>query len=93
LVVTCGNSLGGIVSRADNDRTKVADPYQDNQRELKRLEEALRDLGTFKATDAATVKAARRAADTAKSNREAECSKRGSNCRAREIDEQNAAMH
>jgi hypothetical protein len=94
LIVTFGNSFGGIVSRGDKtiaERVKVADARVDNRRELQRLEQALRDIATYKATDAAAVDAAKRAADTAKSNREAECSKRGNNCRARELDEQNAA--
>jgi hypothetical protein len=59
--------------------------------ELHRLEAALTGLGSFTPTDKDAVAAAKRAADTATSNRTAECDKRGPNCRAREFDEQTAA--
>src|SRR5262249_21172214 len=81
-------------SRADSTlaaRTKVADAHKDDRAELQRLENALPSLGSFIPTDKDAVAAAKRAADTATSNRIAECDKRGSNCRARELDEQTAA--
>ena len=93
LLVTITNSLGAIASRADavtTQRETVANARQDDRRELKRLQDALASLGRFTPTDAAAVAAAKRAADTAAKNREAECDKRGPNCRAREIDEQNS---
>ena len=93
LVVTITNSLGAIASRADavtTQRENVANVRKDDRRELARLEKALTDLGRFTPADAAAVAAAKRAADTAAKNREAECDKRGPNCRAREIDEQTA---
>jgi hypothetical protein len=96
LVVTFTNSLGAIAGRADTtlaERTKVADARIDDRRELTRLEEALADLGGFTPTDEEAVRAAKRAADTATSNRTLECDKRGPNCRARELDEQTAASH
>ncbi len=96
LLVTITNSLGAIASRADavtTQRESVANARQDDRRELKRLQDALAALGKFAPADAAAVDAAKRAADTASKNREAECDKRGPNCRAREIDEQNATTN
>jgi hypothetical protein len=96
LLVTITNSLGAIASRADavtTQRETVANARQDDRRELKRLQDALAALGKFTPADAAAVAAAKRAADTATKNREAECDKRGPNCRAREIDEQNATTN
>jgi hypothetical protein len=96
LLVTITNSLGAIASRADavtTQRETVANARQDDRRELKRLQDALAALGKFTPADAAAVAAAKRAADTASKNREAECDKRGPNCRAREIDEQNATTN
>jgi hypothetical protein len=83
-VVTFSNSLGGIVSRADTvqaQRQTVTDARADNRRELQRLEQALKDLGTLTPADAKAVAAATRAAYTATENRKAECDKRGPNCR------------
>jgi hypothetical protein len=95
LIVTFTNSLGAIASRADSTlaaRTKVADAHKDDRTELQRLEGAVASLSGFTPTDQDAVSAAKRAADTATSNRIAECDKRGSNCRARELDEQAAAI-
>ena len=94
LIVTFTNSLGAIAGRADvtlAERTRVADARKDDRAELKRLQDALAAVGTFTATDEAAVAAAKRSADTATSNRIAECDKRGPNCRQREIEEQIAA--
>jgi hypothetical protein len=94
LIVTFTNSLGAIASRADSTlaaRSRVADAHKDDRAELRRLESALTGLGSFTPTDKDAVAAAKRAADTATSNRTAECDKRGPNCRARELDEQTAA--
>jgi hypothetical protein len=93
-IVTFSNSLGGIVSRSDTvqaQRQSVADTRADNRRELARLEQALKDLGTYTPADADAVTTAKRAADTATENRKAECDKRGPNCRQRELDEAEAA--
>ena len=93
-VVTFSNSLGGIVSRADTvqaQRQSVTDARADNRRELQRLEQALKDLGKFTPADTEAVAAAKTALATAKQTREAECDKRGPNCRQRELDEQAAA--
>ncbi len=43
----------------------MTDSRADNRRELKRLEDALAKLGSFTPADEETVKAAKRAADTA----------------------------
>jgi hypothetical protein len=94
LVVTITNSLGAIAGRGDTTlalRTKMVEERRDARTELARLEKALGDLGQFTPTDAEAVAAAKRAADTASTNRNAECDKRGNNCRQREIDEQAAA--
>ena len=96
LIVTFSNSLGGIVSRTDAvmaQRQSAADSRADNRRELLRLEKALADLGKFTPADEEAVKAAKRAADTATSNKAAECDKRGPNCRQRELDEAAAATN
>jgi hypothetical protein len=94
LIVTFTNSLGAIAGRADvtlAERTRVADARKDDRAELKRLQDGLGAVGTFTATDEAAVAAAKRSADTATTNRIAECDKRGPNCRQREIEEQVAA--
>jgi hypothetical protein len=99
LVVTFTNSLGAIAGRADvtqAERTRVSDAHRDNRAELKRLQAALAALPAFTPTDAAAVEASRRAADTATTNKVAECGdgsprQRGPNCRQRELDEQAAA--
>ena len=95
LVVTFSNSLGSIVSRTDAvlaQRQGVADTRADNRRDLLRLEKALADLGKFTPADEEAVRAAKRAADTATSNKIAECDKRGPNCRQRELDEAAACL-
>ena len=94
LIVTFTNSLGAIAGRADMtlaERTRLADARKDDRAELKRLQDVLTALGGFTATDEAAVAAAKRSADTATSNRIAECDKRGPNCRQRELEEQIAA--
>jgi uncharacterized protein YjiS (DUF1127 family) len=90
-VVTFSNSLGGIVSRADTVQAQRQDARADNRRELERLEQALKDLGKFTPADAEAVAAGKTALPTAKQTRQAECDKRGPNCRQRELDEQAAA--
>ena len=91
LIVTFTNSLGAIAGRADvtlAERIRVADARKDDRTELKRLQDALAAIGAFTATDDEVVAAAKRSADTATSNRIAECDKRGPNCRQRETEEQ-----
>jgi hypothetical protein len=97
LVVTIGNSLGAIVSRADTVEAKRQDVItsrEDARRDLRRIEQALEGLGRFTPTDEEAVKAAKRGADAATKSREAECGttekQRGGNCRAREADERTA---
>jgi hypothetical protein len=71
-VVTVTNSLGAIASRDDGtlaQRTRVANEYKDNRAELARLEKALAALGSYTPVDEEAVKAAKRAADTASTNR------------------------
>jgi hypothetical protein len=92
-LVTFTNSLGGIASRADAvlaRRQALTDTREADLRELRRLEGALADLH-FVPTDESAVAAAKHAADVAASNRQAECDKRGPNCRQRELDDQVAA--
>jgi hypothetical protein len=96
LVVTFSNSLGSIVSRTDAvlaQRQGVAESRADNRRELLRLERSLAELAKFAPADDEAVRAAKRAADTATSNKIAECDKRGPNCRQRELDEAAAATN
>jgi hypothetical protein len=97
LAVTIGNSLAGIVSRADTveaNRQDVITSREDTRRDLRRLEQTLEGLGRFTPTDDEVVKAAKRPADAATKSREAECGTtekhRGGNCRAREADERTA---
>jgi hypothetical protein len=92
-VMTTFISLGGLASRTDHvvaERQDEIDTKADTKRQIDNLEKE-RDGLKFRRTTKATVDAAKRAADTAKNNREAECNKRGNNCRQREIDEQTAA--
>jgi hypothetical protein len=92
-LVTFTNSLGGIASRADAvqaQRQAATDSRADGRRELKRLEDALAGL-RFVPTDETAVAAAKHAAEVAASNRQAECDKRGPNCRQRELDDQETA--
>jgi hypothetical protein len=94
LFVTFTNSLGAIASRGDStlaERAKAVDTRKDDRTELARIAAERQRLPTFTPATAETVAAAKRAADTATKNREAECGKRGPNCRQREIDEQAAA--
>jgi hypothetical protein len=98
LVVTFGNSLGGIVSRGDKtlaERQKVSDSQADDRGTLTRLTREREAMGAVAAVDEEAVKAAKRAADTATSNRIAECGAknetRGPKCSRREQDEQDAA--
>ena len=96
LVVTVGNSLRAIVSRADTVEAKRQDVImnrEDARRDLQRLERAIEGLGRFTPTDDTAVNAAKRAADAATKSREAECEKRGAAaglCRDREKDERAA---
>jgi hypothetical protein len=92
-LVTFTNGLGGIASRADAvqaRRQALTDTREFDLREVKRLEGALADL-RFIPTDESAVAAAKHAAEVAASNRQAECDKRGPNCRQRELDDQDAA--
>jgi hypothetical protein len=94
LVANLSNSLGALAGRADKtiaERTKAADNRKDDRAELARVTAERQALPAFTPATAETVAAAKRAADTATTNRAAECEKRGPNCRAREIDEQAAA--
>jgi hypothetical protein len=94
LVANLSNSLGALAGRADKtiaERTKAADNRKDDRAELARVMAERQGLPAFTPATAETVAAAKRAADTATTNRAAECDKRGPNCRAREIDEQAAA--
>ncbi len=94
LIVTFGNSLGGIVSRADKtlaDRQKVSDSSKADRLELARLLKERSELPAFVATDADAVRAAQRAADTATKTKDDECRKRGPKCRDREVEELRAS--
>lgn len=94
LSLNLSNSLGAIAGRQDNQQSKVIEnnrQIRSAEAEVKRLQ-GLRDaMPTFATTDAASVEAAKRAADAATKSREAECVKRGSNCQARETDERASA--
>jgi hypothetical protein len=94
LLANLSNSLGAIAGRADKtiaERQQATETRKDDRAELMRLVRQRESMPAFVPTDAAAVDAAKRAADTATKNREAECEKRGPNCRQREIDEQSAA--
>ncbi|HEX5958090.1 MAG TPA: hypothetical protein VFY92_05465, partial [Hyphomicrobiaceae bacterium] len=94
LFVTFTNSLGAIASRGDTtlaERAKTVDSRKDDRAELARIAAERKTMPAFTPATAETVAAAKRAADTATKNRLAECDKRGSNCRQRELDEQAAA--
>jgi hypothetical protein len=90
LVINLSNSLGFIAGRGDRqqaERANVAAIAEANRVERGRKVAERESLGDFPATDAATVKAAERAADTATATRKAECEKRGPLCRQREAEE------
>jgi hypothetical protein len=90
LVINLSNSLGFIAGRGDQqqaERTKAIATARANRDEIVRKIAERKSLGDFPATDAATVKAAERAADTATATRIAECTKRGPLCRQREAEE------
>jgi hypothetical protein len=94
LAANLSNSLGSLAGRAEKtlaERARVADARKDDRGELARILAERQALPAFTPATAETVAAAKRAADTATKNREAECEKRGPNCRQREIDEQAAA--
>ena len=94
LILNLSNSLGAIAGRSDKTnaaRTQAADALKADRVDLARLEDSLNALGKFTPTDEEAVNAARRAADTATANKQAECTKRGPNCRQRELDEAAAA--
>lgn len=94
LVANLSNSLGAIASRADKtlaERAQVADARKDDRAELQRILSERAAMSSFVPTNAEAVAAAKRAADTASKNREAECDKRGPYCRQREADEKKAA--
>lgn len=94
LLINLSNSLSALAGRnikATAEATDRAQKTKDDRAELARLQRQLEALGKFTPTDEDAVRAARRAADTATKNREAECGKRGANCRSREAEEQSAA--
>jgi hypothetical protein len=89
-VINISNSVGFIAARGDKqqaDRAKTIETAKANRAELARKEAERASIGAFVATDAATVRAAERAADTATNIRAAECGKRGPLCRQREAEE------
>src|SRR5262245_46024976 len=79
LIANRSNSLGALAGRADKtiaERTKAADNRKDDRAELARVTAERQALPAFASATAETVAAARRAADTATTNRAAECEKR-----------------
>lgn len=99
LIVNLSNSLGALAGRADKstvERIALNNGIRTDEAELTRLQRQRDAMPAFVATDEAAVTAARRAADTASSNRRGECGngdpkQRGPNCRQREVDEKDAA--
>jgi hypothetical protein len=99
LIVNLSNSLGALAGRADKstiERVALNKGIRSDEAELVRLQRQRDAMPAFVATDEATVTAAKRAADTASSNRRSECGngdprQRGPNCRQREVDEKDAA--
>jgi hypothetical protein len=98
LIINLSNSLGALAGRASRSAaeasTKTAQ-ISDDRAELKRLESALAQLGTFTPTDEAAVGAAKRAADAATTAKNAECGngdpkQRGRFCRDKETAEKEA---
>jgi hypothetical protein len=100
-VLTClaiaanwSHTLGAIAHRTagtEAETAKASAAIADARAELARIATEHKALPAFVPATAETVVAAKRAADTATKNREAECAKRGPNCRQRELDEQAAA--
>jgi hypothetical protein len=99
LIVNLSNSLGALAGRADKspiERVALNKGIRSDEAELVRLQRQRDAMPAFVATDEVAVTAAKRAADTASSNRRAECGngepkQRGPNCRQREVDEKDAA--
>lgn len=71
-------------------RTVAAGEKQDRQAALERLQKQRAMVPSFSPTTQAAVDAAKQASETAKTQREAECDKRGERCRAREADERDS---
>jgi hypothetical protein len=100
-VLTClailanwSHTLGAIAHRtsgSEAESAKASAAIADARTELARIAAERKALPAFVPATAETVAAAKRAADTATKIREAECDKRGPNCRQRELDEQAAA--
>jgi hypothetical protein len=96
LTVSLSNSLGAMAGRgneAQAQRIKIADEARSLNRSLKRKEDE-REALRFTPIDEDAFSAAKKASDAASSAREAECRKRGPNCRIREDEERavNAAF-
>jgi hypothetical protein len=92
LTVSLSNSLGAMAGRgneAQAQRIKIADEARGLNRSLKRKENE-REAIKFTSIDEDAFNAAKRASDAATNAREAECKKRGQNCRIREDDERAA---
>lgn len=90
--MTVFTSLGGMATRSDKvlaERQDAVDQRTDTKGQIDALVAEKARL-KYSWTTQAAVDAAQRLADTAKQNREAECAKRGDNCRAREGDERKA---
>jgi hypothetical protein len=93
LLLNLSNSLGAIAGRADTVTTQRVEKNRKvraAEAELKRLTDLRDAMPAFVPTDAEAVAAAKRAAEAAAKSREAECAKRGNNCRDREADERAA---
>jgi hypothetical protein len=94
IVANWSHTLGAIAHRTagtEAETAKASATIADARDEIARIVAERKALPAFTPATAETVAAAKRAADTATKNREAECDKRGPNCRQREIDEQGAA--
>jgi hypothetical protein len=94
IVANWSHTLGAIAHRTagtEAETAKASAAIADARADLARIAAERKALPAFTPATAETVAAARRAADTATKNREAECDKRGPNCRQRELDEQTAA--
>jgi hypothetical protein len=96
LGLNLSNSLGAIAGRQDTAQQERIDKNRKiraAEAELKRLTKLRDDMPVFVTTDQAAVDAAKRTADTAESQRKAECETRGKpalECRKREDAEREA---
>jgi hypothetical protein len=91
-IMTAFTSLGGLASRADRVVAERQDAIDTKADTKKQIADLLAEKTGLKApwTTQAAVDAAQRLANAAAANREAECAKRGDNCRNREGDERKA---